>query len=290
MRLSLQFIILFIFSIFTINSFAWWDTGHMVIAEIAYQNLKPEVKNKVDNLVEVFRKEHPDVQTFPQMAAWPDALHSQQKILLYYHWHFIDIPLSGDGTHPHKNIIYSDNVAWAIRTITRSFSNHQAHIDEKARLLTFLIHTIGDIHQPLHTVSRVTAALPDGDEGGNIYPVFYNGQQINLHQLWDKGFGLYDDADKTPKHIREIANTITTLYPINYFGQRINNLNVENWLKEGMSNAQKFVYVTPVNQQPSAIYCENGKKLVAEQSALAGYRLANLLNQLFENRHKKVYK
>lgn len=261
----------------TFSTYAWNATGHMVVANIAYQNLKPNVQKKVDNLVTFLHKEYPDMTSFLQISHWPDAIRSQ-KIDAYTHWHYIDLPFSTDGTQPKKNID-TDNAVWAVNSIEQVVKNDQANNYERARFLAFLVHIVADLHQPLHTVSRVSAAHPDGDRGGNLFHIRYHNQNVSLHKLWDEGVGEFDGPSK-PESINTLATTIATLYPETYFGKKSHDLDPEHWAKEGSEHAKKTVYNTTENQPVSTAYIENGKKLAEQQAALAGYRLANLLNQL----------
>jgi hypothetical protein len=59
-------------------------------------------------------------------------------------------------------------------------------------LLRFLIHLVGDIHQPLHTVVLYTKQFPQGDMGGNkFYVLFPNTTVTTLHMAWDSGMFLF---------------------------------------------------------------------------------------------------
>ena len=101
--------------IFPVTSFAWNALGHMVVADIAYQRLKPEVREKVDKLISFLHNEYPDIGTMLQMAYWPDTIRSQ-KVETFTHWHYIDQPYIQDGVQP-KNLIDSDNIVWAINRV-----------------------------------------------------------------------------------------------------------------------------------------------------------------------------
>src|SRR3989344_5767009 len=137
MMLTIQrFFILVTGLFFSCNCYAWNELGHMVIANIAYQQLQPVTREKVDIMTTNLSKEYPAISNFMQMAPWADTLHSQ-KIETYTHWHYIDIPFSTDGT-PIKNIIDTDNVLWAISQIIPVVQNQQANIYERARFLAFL--------------------------------------------------------------------------------------------------------------------------------------------------------
>lgn len=257
--------------------FAWNAMGHMVIANIAYQNLQPEVKSQVDQMVNNFQKEYPEMDAFLKIAYWPDTLHGQ-KIETYTRWHYIDIAISNDNSAL-KNLLESDNVMWAINNMATVVKNNHANKYERARFLAFLVHMVGDVHQPLHTVANISANHPDGDHGGNLYFVRYNNSRINLHKLWDSGLEIYSN-DGSIDQVNTLTETITTQYPISYFGKKADDLSAENWVKESVENAKQYVYTTPEEQSISAAYVENGQNISEQVVALAGYRLANLLNQL----------
>ena len=70
------------------------------------------------------------------------------------------------------------------------------------------------------------------------------------------------------------------LYPASTFGTKADDLDPVNWSHEGFENAKKYVYSTPENQPVSTAYLTTGKQVAERQAALAGYRLANLLNTL----------
>lgn len=262
---------------FSSSLFAWNYLGHMVIASIAYQNLKPPVKKKVDELISYFQKEYPYMDSFVQIAHWPDRIR-MQHIEMFDHWHYIDMPFSDDGT-PIKNTVDTDNAVWALDKIKIITKNDKANAYERARFLGFFIHIVGDLHQPLHTVSRISAENPNGDAGGNLFYIRYKGKRIKLHKLWDEGLGLFLGEDNA-KHANMVADEISALYPRSYFGNKINEVNPEEWVKEGMKNARSYVYTTPSESTPTSGYVAAGQQLVQQSVALAGYRAANMLNQM----------
>lgn len=274
--ISQLFLTSFIF-LFSLSCFSWNAVGHMLVANIAYQNLKPNVKNKVDNLVSYIQKEYPNMKSFVYISTWPDAIRSQ-KIDMFSRWHYIDIPFSDDGT-PIKNTIDTDNAVWAVTTMQQVITNNDANNFERARFLAFLVHIVGDLHQPLHAVSRISAQHPDGDQGGNLFHVRYHNQEVKLHHLWDIGVGDFD-VDSNMNTINAMTETITAQYPENMFGKKIHDVNPQMWANESLENAKKYVYDTAENQSVTTEYVETGKKFSEQQVALAGYRLANLLNEM----------
>jgi len=256
---------------------AWNALGHMIIANIAYQNLKPDVREKVDHLVTYMHQQYADMETFVNISYWPDAIRSQ-KIETYTHWHYINTAFSNDET-PLKNLNDTDNAVWAIKHIETVVKNNRANPYERVRFLSFFTHIVGDLHQPLHTVSYISAAMPDGDHGGNEYYVRYNNKRVKLHQVWDMGINEFD-GDNSQEHVNVITYAIMAQYPDVYFGNQVNQLEADDWVREGVNNAKQYVYNTPQNQMLSDEYINKGKELSRQQAALAGYRLAKILNQL----------
>lgn len=274
------FTLAFLFSLSPISSYAWNAMGHMVIANIAYEQLKPEVRAKVDGLVSNLNKEYPDMSTFLHLAYWPDAIRSQ-RIETFTHWHYIDLPYSADGTAIKPDVIDTDNAVWAVQRIQVVVKNNYANPYDRARFLSFLTHIVGDLHQPLHTVTLFSKAHPDGDKGGNLYTIQYQGKRMNTHTLWDSGVGSFENKNsRATDHAKELALALMQQYPAESFGDKANDLNPEHWAHEGFENAKQYVYSTPENETPSTAYLTTGKRIAEQQAALAGYRLANLLNTL----------
>lgn len=275
-RLLVTFLTFFVLSTSPITAFSWNELGHMVIANIAYENLQPSIRSKVDNLVSYINKEYLEMNSFTHIAYWPDSIRSQ-RIEMFTHWHYIDVPFSTDGT-PLKDIVDKDNAVWALNHITPIVKNNRANVYERVRFLAFFAHIVGDLHQPLHTVSNISAAHPNGDKGGNLYMVRYKNQLTKLHRLWDGGAGTFT-CPPSDKNSASVAKMIMDHYPKSYFGDKINDLNPTHWTEEGMAIAKKYVYNTPENELLSTSYIENAKQIAEQEAALAGYRLANLLNQ-----------
>lgn len=266
---------------FSLPVFSWWDAGHEVVAKIAYDRLNPNIKAKVDRLVLLLARDYPEIKEFKDLAPWPDHLR-QQKIELFTHWHYIDLPLSFDGT-PIKFGVDTDNANRAIQEIETTLENRQANPIEHARFLAFLIHIVGDLHQPLHNTSLVSKETPDGDQGGNLFFIInpdHPSELIPLHQLWDSYFGAFDR--RFNPDINQLAADMTSRYPEEYFGNKILTLDAETWSQEGKDLSRDFVYKTKRSHKPSQLYLAEGKNIVQQQIALAGYRLANLLNKIMD--------
>jgi len=275
----IRIILFLVISVISVNSMAWNAVGHQVIATIAYDKLNPKAQKNIDKMVKDFHKEYSTVTTFVEMASWADSLRSQ-NIEIFAHWHYIDTPFSTDGTSL-SNIIDTDNIVYALNNMFTIMHSATINPYEKARFLAFLEHCVEDIHQPLHTTSRISKKYPLGDAGGNLYYIHYPTEKntTTLHKMWDDSFELLNVS--SAYDISSLAETITSLYPESFFGAKVNDLQFEDWANEGFLLAKTIAYQTREYQVPTPEYIALVKQTVEEQLALAGYRLANLLNELF---------
>lgn len=254
---------------------AWNATAHEVIAEIAFRHLTAPAKKEVLQMVATLHDEYPHIHSFAQLAPWPDQLRSQ-RIEYFTHWHYIDTAFSTDGT-PLKNITDTDNAVWALERLTPVLKNRRANPYERARALAFFVHIVGDLHQPLHTVSRISADFPEGDRGGNLFSLSEksNESHNNLHHLWDGGLGLFE-VKATQQNVRKLADTLMQTFPPQNTDRQTN---AKTWAAEGIEIARSFAYNTRADQHPSENYLAKGRFLAGKRVALAGYRLAQLLNE-----------
>lgn len=261
-------------------SFAWDASGHQLVAQIAYDHLKPEVKRRVNKLVNKLNHDYSKT-TFVKSSAWPDVIKGHD-VKAFDAWHFVDIPFSPyDMPLPKSEKI---NAVWAVNQATIIEKSKHSNEFEKAFFLRFLIHIVGDMHQPLHCSTRVTHEHPDGDRGGNLYPIIFPPYN-NLHSFWDKGagyFGKYfNNYPLKPRQVRRLATIIEKDFPETIFGARAWDLDPQSWAKQSSHIARTWVYRTKENKKPNAHYTRRSQQIVERQVALAGYRLAHLLNQLY---------
>lgn len=260
------------------RAFGWNAAGHMVIAEIAWMHLRPEVRVECERLAKV----NPTHQAydFITAAAWADDIRSTRKETA--DWHFINLHFRLDG-QPVLNRPTSPNVVEAIESQSKLLVDRTRPDRVRADALRFLVHLVGDIHQPLHTTARDSNAFPRGDRGGNDFKLGRDASPGNLHALWDGGAGLFPAIDRplnalTRQLIDVQAKTISALVP----EPSAEDLNkpVDEWADEGSRLSQRFVYQTPEGKPPTAAYLAAARTYCAQEAGLAGYRLADLLNRL----------
>lgn len=266
------------------NLFAWNFIGHEIIAQIAYDNLKPAARRQVNYLVKQLSKEHSQYKTFVMIAPWADTLRNDD-VTAFDDWHFINMSFSPDGSPAIP--LNKENVAWAIQQCIQVLQSSHASTLEKALFLRFLVHFVGDIHQPLHCATRVTKEFPQGDKGGNLFPIQYD-NMTSLHELWDDGVGLFNHYCSyhrvTARCIRAAAYEVQLHYPPAFFKRQLKDENPYDWAQESFSIAKNEAYQLEPNSRPNLQYLRQGQKVSEKQIGLAGYRLAMILNNIFASK------
>ncbi len=243
---------------------AWSESGHQVVAQIALNQFSPAEQTKIQAVMGDIVK----------MAAEPDGYREISTSLAG--WHYIDYPwVEEPVAEPIKLVRKKDNIVWALKeakkVIQKSLKDNR-HPEFAHIFKANFVHFMGDIHQPLHCISRVTEKNPKGDKGGNLYFVKFENRKISLHVLWDIGFGSLDHL--TLNEVAALAKAIEAEVP-----QEAITGSFEDWSKESYYLAQSEVYKTPEDQEVSKSYVEQGKKRVKKRLALAGYRLAKELRE-----------
>ncbi|HEY3253946.1 MAG TPA: S1/P1 nuclease, partial [Polyangiaceae bacterium] len=185
---------------------AWNDFGHMEVAAVAYKSLTPKTKKRValllplnpsyPNWIVGVRPEDKNRVAFLRAATWADAIKSSRSgyktgtkdpqtaatagqnlgyadTFAHAYWHFVDQPFSQDGT-----ALVQPSVPNAATQISLFRATLAAPVsdDLKSYDLVWLLHLVGDVHQPLHCVSRFDQADPSGDRGGNNVSITGNAQ------------------------------------------------------------------------------------------------------------------
>ncbi len=264
---------------------AWDSEGHMLVAEIAYNHLNPVAKAKCDALIAVSLSfSSTGTTNFITAASWADDFKTQ---LGTGNWHFIDLPFSLDGTSLSGVTPDSFDVVRALHLCVTNLQDPNATLTDQATSLRYLIHFVGDIQQPLHCSTEVSAAHHGGDAGGNSFTVT---GWSNLHSLWDNGGGFLTDSVSRPlsntakNTLNTIVATIETDYPYNYLANT-NLATIPNfmaWAQAGEQQAETNCYVGITNNtSPTAAYLNKAQALTEQLMAQGGHRLADLLNSLY---------
>lgn len=212
--------------------------------------------------------------------------------------HSIDIPVCKLSSGKCPEPAADDNAVWAIEDSDSTLEAPSSTTTDKARALRFLVHIVGDVHEPLHAADYFDAQFPapTGDRGGNSWQIAGARPATNLHSLWDQGLGQWSAQLRRPLNatgtawVAALSAKVRGLFPQNALAPFIAEHNVSQWAVESHALAETFVYTAP--QAPTAIsakYIATGKQLALQQLAIAGYRLATALELVLSAPRDAVY-
>lgn len=263
-----------LFMIFNTPCFSWNAMGHYVVTTIALNHLSPEVKQRFSMYNHAVDNDHP--KNMVSASAWLDSLRSNQVSILRG-MHFINKPFSEDGTALPE--IDTVNVVWAIRMANKFLADPNTTTQEKGIALRILMHTLADVHQPLHASTKVSAQYPKGDLGGNLVILNKNLIAKNLHAYWDKGGGLLSGSSRDNNHLQAIVHSLEAKWPCDVEHE---DLEVDHWVNESYDLAVSSVYPMLKNNHPDVTYQALVQQISERRLAQAGCRLAGLLNRLYQ--------
>lgn len=269
-------------------SLGWGAGGHMMVASIAFKRLNAHAKAQAIALLA--RPINPATITakdldFINAAHWADDLRPIAAFDPFKEQHFIDTAFSTDGTAlppvPTPNVVTAlEEQVNILKTSTDQ--------DAQAQALRFIIHFVGDIHQPLHCATMVSSAHPDGDRGGNLVAINVAGKKTNLHSYWDGGIASFPKtgANFAPPPLSQIpaaAAAATAANPATNPKIKLNDpTNYAAWAAESFDLAKSTAYKGIQNNgTPTASYNAKALKVARQRVAWGGYRLAALLNSIW---------
>jgi len=172
-------------------------------------------------------------------------------------------------------------------TIMKYYPNGQ---DGLSMALRLFIHLMGDLHQPLHNMNRVDKEYPEGDAGGNDYPLPYHYDVDELHALWDTTIYEYHNSVTLPftsstwAAIETDSSTISTRYPIS--GADAQDLDFNGISASSYQIGEALCYTGGIqpNQTVPQSYIDANKPVVEKQLVLGGHRLAYAITLVFPNK------
>lgn len=303
-------------------TFAWGCEGHQIIALIALKQLSPNALNRAHQLL---RGRPIDshlerlcgtttLDVFADVSTWADDIRNERRETAA--WHFIEIPLDASRNDlSHSCPSQAGCVIKAIHEQIDLLKSGNGTDRERTEALMFLIHFVGDLHQPLHTAGN-------GDRGGNCLPVTFFGTRPelqgntpvelakesfrpNLHGVWDNDLIAKVSGKRT---VTEFANLLSREFVTQIVSWKRQSINVDNWAWESHRQAVGTAYgklpkpvpremaqtvggcsdnshvsqrMKKLNEKLGKPYLRAAKPVLKEQLVKAGTRLAMLLNQLW---------
>jgi hypothetical protein len=259
----------------------WSGQPHWIIARIAQRVMPNATSAWVDAQLTAWPGEEGTLVT---LASWHDAI----RTAVTAPWHFVDTPLyapsyAGGPARPVFNVtsLLSDHFgaarvpglsAWSRSFFVRGFS-----------------HFVGDLHCPVHATERFTAADPDGDLGANTVEVTSaaTGRTSKLHAYWDTALGQYTTSPPlTDRTIDQRAAALMDEWPASGFAAELAETDFLEWALGVYRIGVDFVYAGLVETENATVvtdaYVDAGRVQARRMMALAGYRLAQVLQAFWE--------
>jgi hypothetical protein len=253
------------FLVVTLSFFliSWGSTGHRTVGQIAENHLTPQAKEAIKNLI--------GKESLADISNWADEVRSDPAFKNTAGWHYVNLPggLTYEQFANAVNNMPPDNGYKAILQCERILTDPQKAKGQKIVALKYLVHFIGDLHQPMH-VSHAE------DKGGNSIVVdFFNGTSDNLHGLWDSGL-----IEHQHSNYKDLAQAYDTATP-----EQITKWQTDPpmlWIWESYQISSILYTEVAENNKLGEDYYQEHIPVVQKQIAKAGIRLAGQLNAIFK--------
>lgn len=253
-------LILVVLSVFLLSGSApvfWGQIGHRTIGHIADGMLTKKAQKQVKRIL--------GHETLAEVSTWMDEMRSDPSFRYANTWHYCTIP---DGmtyeTAPKQG---GGDVVWAIERIINKLKSGNLTPEEEATDLKFLVHLVGDIHQPLHVGNGE-------DRGGNDVKVQWFSTNTNLHSVWDSRM-----IDGKQFSYTEFANWVN--HPSKNEIAQWQSASVRDWAHESMTYRDQ-IYKVPENGRLSFRYSFDNFDIVKHRVLQAGVRLAGVINEIYK--------
>lgn len=258
-------LILILFFLLNFNfAFGWGKIGHRVVAEIAYRHLTENSKKQIAEII--------GDQPLAYWANYPDFIKSDpESYKNTSSWHYLDFPenLNRNQFDDFLNQSTDKNLYKRTLELIDQLKNREDYSNEEQIVaLYFLIHLIGDAHQPLH-LGR------EEDLGGNKIKVKWFGQPTNLHSLWDDELVDFQKYSYT-----EYAAVLD--FHDSDFNRNLTDGNLEDWLFDSYQKSAEIYSGVKDGDELKYRYDYDHVELLERQLLKAGLRLAKLLNEIFD--------
>lgn len=285
----MKFIFFYIFC-FTLDAFGWGELGHQTVAEIAQRHLTAQAKQAIESIM--------GPEPLAVASIWPDIVKGDKRFNDFSVYHYTEVP-PGKTYQSMKPEEHAKKDAYTVLTkFPAVLVDTKSTREQKMIALRYIVHVVGDIHQPLHVGNGK-------DRGGNfceviwIDPVTKLKTKPNLHALWD---------DVLIEHHRSKKRAETKKYygydmysdELLLKNEKVKELTPLDWIAESAELRDKKVYPSNPEKYCSSVketksikdsdkpvlsqeYFSKAQPVIEKQLIKAGFRLAALLNKTFEN-------
>ena len=264
-----KYIALLVLSCAPFSLFAWGVVGHRAVAQIAQNHLSAAAKRGVARIL--------GAETLPLVSTWPDEIRADPQYSRTGPWHYLNVATGLDfpafvaqlnaPSVPDGPATAPTNAYTALLQVRKELRDPKKTLEEQRFALKFLVHLVGDVHQPLHVGHAE-------DKGGNDVKVTWRSKdETNLHSIWDSALVEYPGFTYS-----EMATAYDHATP----GQ------IKQWQRDEMSTwlFESYQLCTPAyaaaaNPKLDYRFYPAFGPTVEQQILKAGIRLAGVLNETF---------
>ncbi len=255
--------------IFTLGALAlclflisWGVVGHRAIGQIAENHINKKAKLAVQDLL--------GSESLAMVSTYPDEIRSYQQYAYTAPWHYVNVAHGLTYEQFKAQLIGMDkpNIYKAILNCTSDLKNAAKTKEERVFALKFLVHLIGDLHQPMHTGRSE-------DSGGNGIKVKLMRRDQNLHGLWDSALIDYAGLSYT-----ELAKTCDVISKEEAKAWQKDE--VAKWAFESYEMSQQLYAEAEKDPNFNYDYYPKHADFIKKRLAQAGIRLAGVLNEIYK--------
>ena len=290
---------------------SWNDFNHVLIGDLALSQLEPKLQRKFESMAYSLERQLPDEKRLYLLRNFPDSsslghlsvfsdivkrqsfadvflqygspLSAEQQAIVNEwgkehtaDWHYFNQIVNASDNNKHCDISQSENYVSALTMLFDLYPSMETKAN-RAIVLAYIIHLVGDAHQPMHNMTRITSnKFCDHDRGGNRFCTIYSGNRgvcsRSLHFDWDRAMMLFNSKDEVPDAVDLISRV-----PVS--ATDVSNVDPVVWAKEGFRHAP-FVYSLPQGNEPDESYVDEAQRISMTAMALAAARLSAILKTL----------
>jgi DNA/RNA endonuclease YhcR with UshA esterase domain len=246
-------------------SSSWGQKGHQVVAKIAENHLSPKAKSEIVNLL--------GDNSLADIATWADEVRNDPAYRKTAPWHYLNLSLGLNFTQFSEtvNAQGGNNIYQATADARNTLLNANGTKEEKVEALKFLVHFVGDAHQPMH-ISRAE------DKGGNSIQVRFDDKGTNLHSLWDSKL-----IDHQGESVTEMTAKYDKATPAEI--KQWQQDQPMQWLFESYQISSKLYAEVETSNKLDEDYYSSHIGTVEKRIDQGGIRLAGLLNAIFNGKN-----
>lgn len=240
-------------------AFGWGKEGHRLIAHLAMQHLNGKAKAGVAQLLA-------QGETLDSIASWADEVRNRRPETST--WHYINIPVGAARGDWKAFCPQTGCVVGVIPDLISKVKDTALTTEQRAEALKFLVHFVGDMHQPLHVGDK-------GDRGGNDVRVVFLNRPTNLHSLWDTP--ILETAEQRDPLLKAKLEKKAGFFD----RRRLSKGKLDDWVWQGHAASRDTAYGLLPEARPAVLgddYFAKASPVVQVQIRRGGVRLAQILN------------